>query len=153
MLAEKQVLRTEQRSSDFDSTENWVKWGIRHIEVNRAKSRTRIGTGSFNIKVGGGGGGASVMAWRFDKGTAWMVFHPLSTNLASRRTTANFEFMQTDLSEGLPACRDATGYDLNHARTLHGHLKDPVAFIRHVDAVLRRIIHLGRLRQGNIRER
>ncbi|KAF8164169.1 hypothetical protein K438DRAFT_1775684 [Mycena galopus ATCC 62051] len=45
------------QSSDFDFTENWVIWGIRHIErdgqyvkVGHAKSRNLVGTGSLDIE-------------------------------------------------------------------------------------------------------
>ncbi|KAJ7792452.1 hypothetical protein B0H14DRAFT_2931033 [Mycena olivaceomarginata] len=47
---------------------------------------------------------------------------------------APFRFIQTDLSEGLPACRDPAGYDLIPCPLP---LKDPAAFMRHVENALK----------------
>ncbi|KAF8205520.1 hypothetical protein K438DRAFT_1817980 [Mycena galopus ATCC 62051] len=66
--------------------------------------------------------------------------HVVGADLArnfQERTPKNFEFVQMNLAEGLPAGRDLAGYDLIHARSFHAHLKDPLAFIRQVEAVLK----------------
>ncbi|KAF7363998.1 S-adenosyl-L-methionine-dependent methyltransferase [Mycena sanguinolenta] len=66
--------------------------------------------------------------------------HVIGADLAQnvqQGTPTNFQFIQTDLSEGLPACGDPVGYDLIHSRSFHSHLKDPLAFLYHVDAALK----------------
>ncbi|KAJ6483039.1 hypothetical protein DFH09DRAFT_1462182 [Mycena vulgaris] len=46
------------------------------------------------------------------------------------RAPANFQFVQMDVTEGLPPCRDAGGYDVIHARSLTRHLKNPADFLQ-----------------------
>ncbi|KAF8205519.1 hypothetical protein K438DRAFT_1817976, partial [Mycena galopus ATCC 62051] len=52
---------------------------------------------------------------------AHVVGVDLSRNF-QERTSTNFEFIQMDLTKGLPVCtRQPAGYDLIHARSLHSH--------------------------------
>ncbi|KAF7363997.1 S-adenosyl-L-methionine-dependent methyltransferase [Mycena sanguinolenta] len=78
--------------------------------------------------------------WCIEMAELYPNAHIIGADLArnvQQGTPTNFQFIQTDLSEGLPACGDPVGYDLIHSRSFHGHLKDPLAFLHHVDTALK----------------
>jgi len=84
--------------------------------------------------------GCGSASWPIEMAKLYPNAHVVGADLArnfQEDPLSNFEFIQMDLSGGLPASRDPAGYDLIHARSFHSHLKDPAAFIRHVDAALK----------------
>ncbi|KAJ7772947.1 S-adenosyl-L-methionine-dependent methyltransferase [Mycena maculata] len=84
--------------------------------------------------------GCGPAIWSIEMAQMYPGVHVVGVDLARNfheRPPSNFEFIQMDLSPGLPPCRNTRGYDLIHARSLVGHLKDPKAFIRQAHGALR----------------
>ncbi|KAJ7137914.1 S-adenosyl-L-methionine-dependent methyltransferase [Mycena epipterygia] len=78
--------------------------------------------------------------WAIEMAETYPDAHVVGVDLSRsfyQRPPANFEFVQMDITEGLPPCRDPDGYAIIHARSLTGHLKDPAAFMRTVYTALK----------------
>ncbi|KAJ6622897.1 S-adenosyl-L-methionine-dependent methyltransferase [Mycena sp. CBHHK59/15] len=77
--------------------------------------------------------GCGSARWAIDMAEMYPHAQVIGVDLArnfQRFPPSNFEFIQMDITQGLPACPVPGGYDLIHARSLTGHLKDPAAFLR-----------------------
>ncbi|KAJ7137888.1 S-adenosyl-L-methionine-dependent methyltransferase [Mycena epipterygia] len=78
--------------------------------------------------------------WAFEMAEKYPGAHVVGVDLSCsfhQRPPANFEFVQMDITEGLPPCRDPDGYAIIHARSFTGHLRDPAAFIKRVYIALK----------------